>query len=124
MASTMSFGQTKAAFSSFDAWRQNTTTKKMEFMKTIYETGYLEINKSRSSVIFFNERLNQKELIQFTPFQKVDNGHYLGFGKIDTQQMFTFIPENKLLLIKVNNVVLMQFNLTVSDVSNIKKELQ
>jgi hypothetical protein len=39
MVSAMSFSQTKATFSSFDAWRQNTTTKKMEFMKTIYETA-------------------------------------------------------------------------------------
>ncbi len=54
-------------------------------MKTFFLVGYLEINKSKSAVIIFNKKMNQKELFQFTPFQKVDNGHYLGIGKIDSQ---------------------------------------
>ena len=103
------YGQTKINFSSFDAWRQNSTTKKMEYLKTIYESGYLEINKVNSTVIVYNNKLKQKELFQFTPFKKVANNHYIGFA---SKQMFTFIPDDKLLLLKVNDIVIMKFSPT------------
>lgn len=116
--------QTKVNFNSFQAWRQNQATKKMEYLKTIYEKGYLEVNHSNSTVIVYNQKLNQKELLRFTSINKTQpSGHYLGFGKDNTQQMFSFIPEDKLILIKVNDIVIMQFEITTIDVQNLKKEL-
>lgn len=118
------YSQVKVNFSSFDAWKQNTSTKKMGHIKTVYESGYIEIDKKNASAIVYNNRLNQKEFFQFTPYKRVKSGHYLGFGIVDSQQMLTFIPEDKLLLLKVNDVVLMQFSLSHSDVVNLKNELK
>jgi hypothetical protein len=118
-----SFGQVKVQFSSFDAWRQNTSTKKMEFIKKFSEPGYIELNKEKSTLILYNKRKNQKELFQFMPIRKVDGGHYLGFGKVDTQQMITIIPQDKLLLLKVNDIVVMKFDLSNINVANIIREL-
>ena len=122
MITTASYCQTNINYSSFDAWRQNSSTKKMEHIKTIYNSGYIEIDNERATAIIYNSKLNQKELFQFTSFRKVENGHYLGFGKVDNQQMLTFIPEDSLLLLKVNDVVVMQFSLKQSDIFKLKKE--
>lgn len=121
--SILSYGQARVNFSSFDAWKQNSTSKKMEFVKKLNEPGYLEINNENSTVIVFNKKRNQKELFQFMTFRKVDGGHYIGFGKIDTHQMMTFIPQDKLLLLKVNDVVVMKFDLSSIDVENILREV-
>lgn len=123
MVSTASFCQTNIKYSSFDAWRQNLSTKKMEQIKTIYESGYIEIDNKKAIVIVYSSKQNKKELFQFSPFQKTKNGHFIGFGKIDKQLMLTFIPEDKLLLLKVNDIVVMQFSLNQSDVVNINNEL-
>ncbi len=123
LVSTASYCQTNIKYSSFDAWRQNSTTKKMEHIKTIYESGYIEIDRKKAIAIIYSSKQNKKELFQFTPFQKTENGHSIGFGKIDKQHMLTFIPEDKLLLLKVNDIVVMQFSLNHSDVININKEL-
>jgi hypothetical protein len=120
----MGFGQEKVQYSSFDAWRQNTTTKKMEFIKTIHDSGYVELNNGDSTVIVYSKKNNKKELFQFMPFREVDGGHYLGFGKVDTQKMMTFIPQDRLLLLKVNDVVVMKFDLSSTDVVNITRELK
>ncbi|MFK5878498.1 MAG: hypothetical protein QM478_03265 [Flavobacteriaceae bacterium] len=124
LLSIMSYGQTKVNFSSFDAWKQNSTSKKMEFAKKINEPGYIEFNNENSTVIVFNIRRNQKELFQFMPFKKVDGGHYIGFGKVDTKQMMTFIPQDKLLFLKVNDIVIMKFDLSITDTENILSELK
>ena len=120
---SVGYCQTNINYSSFDAWRQNSSTKKMEHIKTIYKSGYIEIDNERATAIIYNSEFNQKELFQFTSFRKVENGHYLGFGKVDNQQMLTFIPEDSLLLLKVNDIVVMQFSLKQSDIFKLKKEL-
>ena len=119
---SVGYCQTNINYSSFDAWRQNSSTKKMEHIKTIYKSGYIEIDNERATAIIYNSEFNQKELFQFTSFRKVENGHYLGFGKVDNQQMLTFIPEDSLLLLKVNDIVVMQFSLKQSDIFKLKKE--
>jgi len=120
----VSYCQTNINYSSFDAWRQNSLTKKMEHIKTIYESGYIELDNKKATAIIYNSKTNQKELFQFTPFRKVENGHYVGFGKVDSQQMLTFIPEDRLLLLKVNDIVVMQFSLKQSDIFKLKKEFE
>mgnify|MGYP003640454827 CR=1 FL=1 len=122
LISTAGYCQTNIKYSSFDAWRQNSSTKKMEHIKTVHESGYIEIDNKKATAIIYSSKLNQKELFKFTPFQKVENGHFIGFGKVDSQQMLTFIPEDKLLLLKVNDIVVMQFSLNPSDVVHLNKE--
>lgn len=116
--------QTKVDFSKIDAWRQNINTKKMEHVRTIYDSGYLEVNKSSAKVIVYNARLNEKEIFQFDSFLSLEMGHYLAFGKVNLEQMFNFIPEDRLILLKTNDVVIMQFDLTETDVLKLKSELQ
>jgi hypothetical protein len=116
--------QTKVNFSKFDAWRQNSTTKKMEYAETFYDSGYIEVNKAAATVIVYNNRLNQKEVFQFQEFMGLEMGHYLAFGKVNSEYMFNFVPEDKLLLLKTNEVVIMQFDLTSADVLKLKLELQ
>lgn len=96
----------------------------MEFVKTLYEPGYIEINKKNSTAIVYNRNKNQKELFQFMNYKRVDNGHYIAFGRVNNQQMITIIPEDKLLLLKVNDIVIMQFSLNSSDVVKLKNELK
>ncbi|RXJ50429.1 hypothetical protein [Gelidibacter gilvus] len=119
-----SYCQTNINYSNFDAWKQNSSNKKMEHVKTIYESGYIEIDNKRSTAIIYNTKLNQKELFNFTKFIMVENGHVLGFGKLDRQHMLTFIPEDKLLLLKVNDIVIMQFSLSQSDILKLKNEFR
>ena len=119
---SVSYCQTNINYSSFDAWRQNPSTKKMEHIKSFYESGYIEIDNKKATAIIHNSKTNQKELFLFTPFQKVANGHVIGFGRVDRQQMLTFIPEDRLLLLKVNDIVVMQFSLMQSDIIKLKKE--
>ena len=122
LVSSASYCQTNINYSSFDAWKQNSSTKKKEHIKTIYKSGYIQIDNKRATAIIYNSELNQKELFQFTSFRKVENGHYVGFGKVDNQQMLTFIPEDNHLLLKVNDIIVMQFSLKQSDILKLKKE--
>jgi hypothetical protein len=96
----------------------------MKYIKTIYESGHIEFDCKKATVIIYNSKRNQKELFQFTPFRKVSNGHFLGFGKVDVQQMFAFIPEDKMLLLKVNDIVVMKFSLKNSDIYKLKEEFE
>lgn len=121
---SVGYSQTNINYSSFDAWRQSPSTKKMEHIKTIYESGYIELDNKKATAIIYNSKTNQKELFQFTPFRKVANDHFIGFGKFDRQQMLTFIPEDRLLLLKINDIVVMQFSLKQSDIFKLKKEFE
>ncbi len=96
----------------------------MEYAKTIYDAGYLEVNKNSGTVVVYNVRLNEKEIFEFDSFMGLEMGHYLGFGKVNTEHMFSFIPEDRLILLKTNDIVIMQFDLTGSDVEKLKNELQ
>ena len=118
------FCQSKVQFDSFDGWKKNSFTGKMEFVQTFKEKGYLEIDNKKAQVILFNERLNQKELFKFTPFQNPTEDHIIAFGLEDTELMFSFIPQDKIILIKVNDSVIFQFDLTLSDILTLKKEFK
>lgn len=107
-------------FSSFDAWKQNTTTKKMKFVRTINQGGTISINKGSNDVIVSNSETGEKELLSFFKLEKQDMGHVIGFGDINSELMFNFIPEDKLLLIKINDVMIFKFSLSLKDTQSIK----
>lgn len=111
-------------YKSFEGWKQNQETKKMEFLKEFNDPGYIQISDDSSSIIIVNSRTNEKELFKFIPFEKTEpSGHYLAFGRENSEYAFTLIPEDKLLLIKVNDVVIFKFDLTQEDLDSIIKEL-
>lgn len=122
VASSMSYGQTSVSFASFEAWRQNEDTKKMEYLKTIKDSGYLNMSQDNTTIEVHNNRLNESELIEFNSFENIDNGHMIGFG-VEKHKSFSFIPEDRLFLIQVNDIIIMRFNLTSSDVERLKQEL-
>ena len=56
---SVSYCQTNINYSSFDAWRQNPSTKKMEHIKSFYESGYIEIDNKKATAIIHNSKTNQ-----------------------------------------------------------------
>jgi len=100
--------------SKFEAWRQNSATKKMEFVKTINQSVSINIIKVTNDVIITNNN-GEKQLLSFYKLERKDMGHVIGFGDKNSELMFNFIPAEQLLFIKINDVIIFKFKLSKED---------
>ena len=120
-----SFSQVQIEYFSFDAYRKIPNSQNVEFIRTIHKKGYFEINKAEATVIVYHDSSKSKELFEFIPFTKgerTDIEHYLGYGKKDSTIALNFIPEFKIISLKVNDEIIHLFQLNHFNASNIQRE--